>query len=269
MSRLRPCSRPPRPVISPASETWKNCASKRGARPARLLELPPDAPADVESPDRAVGWEVQALEGDGELRAPALVRARRRNVPDGIPVFVRLAVREHEAVDQGAVRVRREVEGIALIAERIEQQFYVVVGPEGRIAGHLRREDSVRLGVMTHHADVEVVGVAQQGDLRALARRDALRRDALNQAADLRRRLPRRLVQDAVDEDRLRHRRDDGRAGRPARLLLTESGDRRSGTYEGQQGPERKQRQNSPEPPRVARRRIQAADRSDYLKPPG
>ena len=195
-----------------------------GARPASLLELPPDAPADVETPDRAVRREVQALEGDGELRAPALVRARRLHRPDGIPVFVRLAVREHEAVDQGAVRVRREVEGVALIAEGVEQQLDVVVGPEGCIAGHLRRENSVRLGVMAHHADVEVVGVAQQGDLRALARRDACSRDALNQVADPGRRFPGWFVQDAVEDDRLRHGRDCGRPGRPARLVLADNG---------------------------------------------
>ena len=186
------------------------------SRPANLLELPLDLAADVESPDRALRREVQTLEGDGELRAPALIRAPRRDRPDGIPIFVRLAVREHQAVHQSAIRVRREVEGVALIAEGVEQQLDAVVGAQGGVAGHLRREDPVRLGVMAHHPDVEVVRVAKQRDLRALARLGALRRYALHQGADLRRRSPDRLVEHAVDDDRRRYGCYDRRSSRPA-----------------------------------------------------
>ena len=77
------------------------------------------------------GGEAEALEGNRELRDPALSRAPRAHVPDGVPLGVQLAVGERQAVDERARRIGGEVEGAALVAEGVEQDLDAVVGRAG------------------------------------------------------------------------------------------------------------------------------------------
>ena len=95
-----------------------------------------------------------------------------------------------------------------------------VIPVQAGVSSHLRREDSVRLGVVAHHPDIEVVLVTKQGDLGSLARHSAGGRDSLHELPDLRRPIPGRLIQGAVDQDGLRYGRDHGRPNRLDRVVL-------------------------------------------------
>ena len=53
----------------------------------------------------------------------------------------------------------------------VEDNLEAVVGVQGGITPHLRAEDLVRLRVVAHDADVEVVVVVQEGHLRAFGGR--------------------------------------------------------------------------------------------------
>ena len=125
---------------------------------------------------------------------PAVARARRANVPDGVPLGIQLPVGERQAVDERARRVRREIERAPLIAERVEHDLDAIVGTERRIAHHLRADDAIGLCVVRVHAYVEIVLVAQQRDLGAFAGRAARVGLALDELADLRRRAPGRFA---------------------------------------------------------------------------
>ena len=85
--------------------------------PAHLFQLALDDAADVEAPDCLPGREAEALERDRELGAPALGGASGLDDPDRVPVFVGLAVREDQAIDQRAVGIGGEMERVALVAE--------------------------------------------------------------------------------------------------------------------------------------------------------
>jgi hypothetical protein len=125
------------------------------ARPPNLLELSLDGAADVETPYGPSGWKAQALEGNGELGAPTLVRLPGSHDPDGIPIVICLAVSEHQAIRQDARWIGGEVEGIALVAESVEEDAQPVVGIEAGIAGHLRSQH-LFVSAVAHNADVEV-----------------------------------------------------------------------------------------------------------------
>ena len=208
-SRPMPCVRPDETGDLPRFRHLRERRVEAGAGPAVLFELAIDVAGDVEAPHRARLREAEALERDRELGDPALGGAARAHVPDRVPLGVQLAVRD-QAVDQRAGRIGGEVEGAALIAEGVEQDLDAIVGAEHGVAGHLRAEDARRLVVEGEDADVEPIAVGEQRDGGALARRGAFGRLALHQLADRRRRAPGRLVEHAVDRDRLgdrRHRR--------------------------------------------------------------
>ena len=71
-SRPMPCVSPSRFVICPASDTCRNCVSRRAAdqRPSSSLRV--DGARDVEAPDVLAGGKAQALERNGELGDPSL-----------------------------------------------------------------------------------------------------------------------------------------------------------------------------------------------------
>jgi hypothetical protein len=193
------------PVESPALA--------RPRRPQRLLVLAADHPPHVEAPAVLTGAEgiAQRAEGDGHLRRPALRPAQRPHGPDGAPVGVERArlVRD-ERIELRAVRVSGEHEGVAPVAERIEEDRHRVVARELVAAVEAAGlQELVALKKVGHHplglrvprqdADVEVSCVEEHAHLGLLGGRLALERLALAQAGGRRRERPRRLVEAPVD----------------------------------------------------------------------
>ena len=211
-------------------------------RPAVLLQLALNGATDVEAPDGLARREAQGLERDGEFRAPPIVGSRGSHDPDAVPVVVRLTVRKHQAVDHGAGRIGREVERVALVAERVEHDAQPVIGVQTRVPRHLRRQDAAGLRVVTHDADVEVVLVVEQRDFSPLRGHCAGHRDSLDQIANLRRLPPRRLVQRPIDDNLRADRRYDGRSDRVRRAGLLGSGDAQGGPDDAVPGADRRQR---------------------------
>ena len=204
-----PCVSPSRPSSSPASDTCSELRLEPGTRPSRVLELAVDVSRDVESPDGRADREAEALERNRKLRRPALRGPSRAHHPDRIPVAVQFTVGD-EPVHQRAGGIRGEVERAPAIPERIEQDLDTVVGVQRGVAGHHGPDHAVRLRVVRLDADVEVGLVEEHRHLGWLRGRLSSVRLTLDQPADLRRGAPRRLVEDAVDDDRYGDGRGDG-----------------------------------------------------------
>jgi hypothetical protein len=124
-----------------------------------------------------------------------------------------------------------KVEGVPLIAVGVEDEADGVVGAEARVAPHLRADDTIRLRVVGHHPDIEVVLVVEDCDVGLFRGRIAFARLPLRQRADLRRRTPDLLVEETVDVDAggnpCHHGRFDRSFGRRRRHILRAGPDER------------------------------------------
>ena len=192
--------------------------------PDRFFGPALDDALDVEAPTRLSGREAERLERDFEFRTPAGRRPCRLHVPDAVPIpIVHLAVVTDEFVHPRADRVGLELERVAPVRKRVEQQRDAVVRVQHGVAVEARRDDRVGVGVVTGHADVQRGGRVQDTDLRGLRGGCALVGLALPEIVGDRRGLPRRLVQSAVQDDRLPEgnrpqRRPPGRDAQPLQL---------------------------------------------------
>ena len=129
----------------------------RDRRPEHLLVLAADVPHEVDAPRLLPGvGEAQRGERDGDLRRPAIVGDRRRDVPDPVPVLVDVGVDQAGAgvalaffrdllLQLRAKRRRHEHVAVARVVEGVENQLEVVFVHQAiRIAAHLGRDNARR-----------------------------------------------------------------------------------------------------------------------------
>ena len=211
-------------------------------RPVHLLALAADVTREVHAPGLRRRSVAKRAERNPELGRPPLVGDQRLHGPRAVPVDVQTAAgaarrpseRRRAArlcftlvpdlcVVFHAERVGAEDEAVLMIEVRVEDDLERVHVVQARVAARVSRDDLRRLRVVTHDADVQRVIVEQQTHLRPLGGGSALDRLRLNEIADRRRRVPRPVVQHAIDRRRLAdsgaaHALDRGGLRRPSGL---------------------------------------------------
>ena len=98
-----------------------------------------------------------------------------------------------------------------MVAEGVENDAQPIIRVQHCVTRHLRREHSIRLGIVAHHTDIEVVFVVKQRNLGPLGGLCASPWNPLNQLADLWRPTPWRLIERAINDDLRVDRSYDGR----------------------------------------------------------
>jgi hypothetical protein len=162
---------------------------------------------DVHAPAITIRGKRDGLVGDGDLEDPALVVDPGLGIPDAVPVGIELAVFD-QPIELGPERVDLEEVAVAPIVEGVECDGDGVLAPEVSVAQHRLGDDALGLAVVVADAEVEVVEVAEDADLGALADRGALLRLGLDQAIDDRGPLPDGIVEPAIDLGSLVHAHD-------------------------------------------------------------
>ena len=198
-------------------------------------KLMPHIRARLLKPDRS--------EGDAELDRPAAVEVGRPRFPDGVPVGVGVLVGDLR-VGHPALRVGEEHVAVAAVVERVDHHREMIVVIEvGRVAAHVAHHAPRRIALPQPRADVDRVLVVRHPDLGLLGRGLALARLLLDEFVDRQRVAVDRVVEPAVEDQRLvqadradrdaavRVARHDGRrdrlrhrtrgAGRHARIAST------------------------------------------------
>ena len=89
--------------------------------------------------------KTEALEGYRELGAPAMFGPARSHEPDAIPRGIDLAVFDDEGVNERTQRVGRKVEGVAPIAEGINEKLYAIVRKKVGVTRHLCADNLLRV----------------------------------------------------------------------------------------------------------------------------
>ena len=173
-------------------------------RPVHLFALAANEPLDVEPPAIERRIEAQGREGNGHLGRPAVRRSSSPDRPDAVPLGVHVAsLVGDQRIVTGTVRVGSEGEGVPAVEERVEDQNEGVVGGKLRVALHLLGDDPRGLPIERAQGDVERRRGVGDGELRAFGCRCPLTGFALAKAvADLGL-LPGRLIEPAIDDDRL------------------------------------------------------------------
>ena len=160
--------------------------------------------ADDGKPHRAalVVVEAQLRERNPELRRPAFRVPRHLHVPHRVPAVVAGPVVVVIAIALDADRVHRELVGRSVIEVGIDDDLQPV---GGRRLIAPREESDDALGFSVEGANRHIEGRRVVGDARGgeMAGRRALGRFALHELRDLRRELPRPLVQMSIDDDGL------------------------------------------------------------------
>ena len=143
----------------------------------------------------------ETLKWNGEFGCPTVIDSLRAHVPDGVPVPAQTSVFNDQSVDKRAQRVGREVKGIAGVTKSIQQDLDFVVNRQVRIARHLRSNDPAGGRVITVDADVKVVGVIEETDVRSFGSWNSFTRFPLHDLADERSPFPIGILQRPVDRN--------------------------------------------------------------------
>ena len=145
--------------------------------------------------------EPQLRERTPEFRAPAVLVARDRGVPDRVParILVRVVVPVDVALHAGGIDP--ELERGAPIVERIDNDAHPV-GRRLRVAPGANPDDLLRLRIERVHRDVQRVGIVGDARFGLKGGFAVIARLTLPEAGNRRNALPDRVVQFAVDADR-------------------------------------------------------------------
>ncbi len=181
-------------------------------RPARnrrtmegVSEIARIVPPDEDVPGLGIRFRItERRERDPEFGTPACRVDLRGGVIEeiGREVFVAVGVVE-DSVALDAARTDAELQGRSFVISRVEKDGDVVVRAEDVVALDVRGADLLRLRVIASNADVEIlVVIGQVGDGLHFRRRAVARR-ILVEAVDRSCVAPSRIVQAAVDRDRL------------------------------------------------------------------
>ena len=169
------------------------------ARPATGFEQPLHTALYVESPAGEALLEAQALDRNADFGAPSTSVARRRRLPDSIPVGVDVfALRGHEPVEPRPVRIDREHVARPPILERIEHDQYVISQLEIEVARLGEGDDARRVGVATDDPNDDLSRSGEDLDDRLTGGNRALFRLDRDEVHDGVGSAPRRLVQPAI-----------------------------------------------------------------------
>ena len=151
----------------------------------------------------ASGLNFSVLNGNLDLRVPAVLADARADVPDAVPVAVRSRGPSFDiCASHFAPRgIDRELVAVALVVERVDDDLEAVGVAGVEVLAQLVDDDLAGLGILGEHADVERAIVVEQPDFGVEGGRLALARIVLDEALGDRRRRPRRLIELAVERD--------------------------------------------------------------------
>ena len=195
----------------------------------------------------------QAAERDRHLHRPPVGQDAGLGAPQCVPFVQNAAVVLEKPFAAGAERI--DVEGVAIAARHvgIEVDTDEIVAVQGTVAPFDAREDAVRLIVIGHDGDIEIVLVVEDADGRALTAGCAFVGVRLVKLVDDLRLAPNWVGEIAVDGRRLRGVDSRRLGGRPIGRKVA---DRRClGPHNGPTSPERNQDDARGEPRRAHRRR--------------
>ena len=174
----------------------------RRIRPAHLLVLASNQTLGLEAPGASPRFESDGLEGNRELRRPALVVHRGVGVPDPVPVSPEPRVVLDQPLAAGSQWIDLEEIGISVVVEGVEDQVDAIVRRHVHVLDHLGCDQLVGLAVVHPDAQVEEVLVEEDPDLGALARLRPLDGIHLDHRIERNGVAPDGLVQNAVDHGR-------------------------------------------------------------------
>ena len=161
----------------------KRVETARHQAPVKILTLAPDAALEVDPHDEiAPRTESKCLEGNGHLHAPAVLLHPCGRVPDAVPLQIGdPPVVKTLAVVLSGGGVGKEGEPVAVVVEGIEGDAEDIAFPAGEVALQLVDDDPVGFRVVAVDAEVEVVVVKEDADLRPLRGGRPLVRVGLNE----------------------------------------------------------------------------------------
>ena len=163
----------------------------RDRREVDVLVLPPNQASQLQAPQLCWCRPVaERLERDLHLDRPATLEPPGPNIPDRIPVQVRIALVRELLIRQRTERCGVEDDTVAMIVVRVEQHAEVIVLHElDRVPTHLVCHPFARRRrVPQPGGNIHVVLVEHDPGLGSLGRRCALLWNLLNQAGDCRHR---------------------------------------------------------------------------------
>ena len=164
--------------------------------------------AEVDTPLAVSPTIAKALEGDLHFCRPAfgphLSRHLPHRVPESVPVTPFVGASPLVPRSQ---RVEHEHIAVAVIVEGVEHDGEgVVLGIHaGLVVAELVGDDSLRLAVKGHHAEIELLGGIDDADFRSFRGRHPRVRNLLDELVEERSVLPERLVQNTVQYRGDRH----------------------------------------------------------------
>ncbi len=215
-----------RPIERRRARHAENAVRSAGGRghggQVRPLVLAADRAPQLNAPFLVLARVVaDRLERDRQFRGPPALEAAGSHLPDGIPVDVRVAFVGDRLIGEAAERIGVEVVAVAPIVERIEQHAERVVLPQliGVAPDLVRRPLVRRRRVVALPGHVDEVLVEHDPRFGPFGRRLAFSGKRLNEAGQRLGRLIDRLVEFAVDAERLgqSNRADDDAAVLAAR----------------------------------------------------
>ena len=164
------------------------------------LETPP---LEVDAPRLQAGASFVADLGERNphLHRPPPLVDLHRGVPDRVPVHVFPGIAEQVPVGLGAGGADLELVAGQPVPVRIEGELEGIEGTSFIPAGETR-PDHARVALVHAGGDVDRSVVEHDPDLGGLGRLRSLQRYALDEVRDDGGRLPRRVVESAVDRER-------------------------------------------------------------------
>ena len=166
--------------------------------PAAVLLGTPNAAQDVQAPGVRALPEAHGLEGDHELRRPAVLVDARLDVPDAVPLEQEPRILD-QAVHPCSEGIRLEEVAVATVLEGVDHDPDLVFGRDAAVSQHVARDDPACIVVPAADTDVEVVAIREDPDLRDLAHRRTLDGLHLGERTDGGRLFPDRIVENTVD----------------------------------------------------------------------
>src|SRR5690606_26225940 len=152
--------------------------------PRHFFAFTTNTTTEVEAPGFGARIEGQGLEGNLDLGDPAVVEARRLDVPDGAPVRGEGADVLIERVVTHRVEVGLEAITGAPRVEGIEDQHQTIIRPQPLTMPNRGCRDQMRLAIVHDGADVECVFGIDDVDDRGFGRLGAVTGTGLVEVGD-------------------------------------------------------------------------------------
>ena len=206
------CTRPPgvmsdrfvRPTALAEAVQRLVAVSQAQRNPERFLPGALYAASEVDAPRLiAAPRKPEGVERDHVLGRPSVIINLAGRVPQPVPVTVGvIALGADEGVGPGAIRIDLELEGLAVVVERRDDNRDHVVGEtHPRVPLHVRRHDLLRIRIEADESHVQVLVVVHYPDFGGIGGRCALDRFELEEIVGDVRLLPFEFVEMAVHLD--------------------------------------------------------------------